>query len=161
MHVIYNCSNAADKLTLYQNAFALRILSNSLLNPLSLADLMFLLDWKWGGFYSYQFKLAPLLKASIELNQTALDSFEHVLSSQISKYIFKGEKTDTDAYFFCIPKHSLVCVLLPHLFPPKIRLKSINRIKITINWIKSLSLGSNRIRNFLIQYFKRPTKQYQ
>ena len=112
MHVIYNCSNAADKLTLYQNAFALRILSNSLLNPLLLADLMFLLDWKWGGFYSYQFKLAPLLKASIELNQTALDSFEHVLSSQISKYIFKGEKTDTDAYFFCIPKHSLVCKIL-------------------------------------------------
>ena len=101
MHVIYNCSNAADKLTLYQNAFALRILSNSLLNPLSLADLMFLLDWKWGGFYSYQFKLAPLLKASIELNQTALDSFEHVLSSQINKYIFKGEKTDI---FFLYPK---------------------------------------------------------
>ena len=32
-------------------------------------------------------------------------------------------------------------VLLSHLFPPKMRLKSINRIKITINRIKSPSRG--------------------
>ena len=109
MHVIYNCSNAADKLTLYQNAFALRILSNSLLNPLSLADLMFLLDWKWGGFYSYQFKLAPLLKASIELNQTALDSFEHVLSTQIpkSKKTLKVKKKQIMTHVFLVSQNTL------------------------------------------------------
>ena len=53
-------------------------------------------------------------------------------------------------------------MLLSHLFPPKMRLKSINRIKITINRIKSLSLGlKNRIRHFFIQYFNRPSKKYQ